>query len=66
MEISGILPHVNQCEFHPFQNPWHLRQFCEDHDIHFGVDILLFIIFLRIVNKVLTTIDYFLGLLSPS
>ena len=50
MEISGVLPHVNQCEFHPFQNPWHLRQFCEDHDIHFGVEILMFISFLRIVN----------------
>ena len=39
MDISGILPHVNQCEFHPFQNPRNLRLFCKENDIYFGVNI---------------------------
>ena len=30
MDISGVVPHVNQCEFHPYQNPYELRRFCED------------------------------------
>ena len=30
MDISGVVPHVNQCEFHPYQNPYELRRFCNE------------------------------------
>ena len=39
--LEGILsdcrvtPHVNQCEFHPFQNPKGLRDFCSERGITF-------------------------------
>ena len=33
METSNILPHVNQCEFHPYQNPKELIKFCQDNQI---------------------------------
>lgn len=35
METSGSLPHVNQCEFHPYQNPRNLRRFCDENEIQF-------------------------------
>jgi diketogulonate reductase-like aldo/keto reductase len=35
METSGLIPHVNQCEFHPYQNPSELREFCEANRIQF-------------------------------
>lgn len=34
-ETSGIVPHVNQCEFHPYQNPADLLDFCKEYDIQF-------------------------------
>ena len=37
MEVGSIVPHVNQCEFHPYQNPKQLRQFCADSRIQFQV-----------------------------
>jgi len=36
METSSTLPHVNQCEFHPYQNQKELIQFCQDNQIQFG------------------------------
>ena len=36
METSDILPHVNQCEFHPCQNPKELIKFCNGKQIQFG------------------------------
>lgn len=33
-ELS-VCPLVNQCEFHPYHNPVHLRDFCQRHDIQF-------------------------------
>ena len=37
IDIASITPHVNQCEFHPYQNPKPLRQFCAENRIQFGV-----------------------------
>ena len=37
IDIASIIPHVNQHEFHPYQNPQKLRQFCKDHSIQFQV-----------------------------
>ncbi len=37
-EVS-VVPQVNQCEFHPFQNPKQLRTFCEQNNkIQFQVE----------------------------
>ena len=36
-EFASILPHVNQCEFHPYQNPTHLRKYCQENKIQFQV-----------------------------
>lgn len=33
MDTASVTPHVNQVEFHPFQNPIELREFCKDHKI---------------------------------
>ncbi len=35
METASVVPHVNQCEFHPLQNPTELRRFCADAGIQF-------------------------------
>ncbi|KAK8406488.1 hypothetical protein O3P69_007260 [Scylla paramamosain] len=35
LEECSVVPHVNQCEFHPFNNPKVLRQFCADRNIQF-------------------------------
>ncbi|XP_063846239.1 uncharacterized oxidoreductase ZK1290.5-like isoform X3 [Scylla paramamosain] len=37
LEECSVVPHVNQCEFHPFNNPKVLRQFCADRNIQFEV-----------------------------
>jgi len=37
MENASIVPHVNQCEFHPYQNPKKLRNFCSENGIVFEV-----------------------------
>jgi diketogulonate reductase-like aldo/keto reductase len=37
IEIASIIPHVNQHEFHPYQNPKLLRQFCVENGIQFEV-----------------------------
>ncbi|KAK1786540.1 hypothetical protein P4O66_002992 [Electrophorus voltai] len=31
----GIVPHVNQVEFHPFQQPWDLVRYCQKEGIAF-------------------------------
>lgn len=33
LETSTVSPHVNQVEFHPFQNPQKLRKFCKENKI---------------------------------
>ncbi|XP_046440736.1 uncharacterized oxidoreductase ZK1290.5-like [Daphnia pulex] len=35
MESCSVVPHVNQCEFHPYQNPKELRAFCRENNIEF-------------------------------
>ncbi|XP_045128741.1 uncharacterized oxidoreductase ZK1290.5-like isoform X1 [Portunus trituberculatus] len=35
LEECSVVPHVNQCEFHPFNNPKALRHFCADRNIQF-------------------------------
>eukprot|EP00095_Tigriopus_kingsejongensis_P004165 maker-scaffold53_size449031-snap-gene-0.14 protein:Tk04165 transcript:maker-scaffold53_size449031-snap-gene-0.14-mRNA-1 annotation:"hypothetical protein DAPPUDRAFT_51643" len=35
IENASIVPHVNQCEFHPFQNPIGLRNYCTENGIQF-------------------------------
>ena len=37
METSDTLPHVNQCEFHPCQNPEELVKFCLKNQIQVGI-----------------------------
>ena len=37
LEECSVVPHVNQCEFHPFNNPKALRHFCADRNIQFEV-----------------------------
>lgn len=37
LEECSVIPQVNQCEFHPFNNPKMLRQFCADRNIQFEV-----------------------------
>ena len=37
MDCASIVPHVNQCEFHPYQNPKQLRKFCAENRIQFEV-----------------------------
>lgn len=37
IEECCVVPHVNQCEFHPFQNPKSLRKFCTENKIAFQV-----------------------------
>ena len=37
IDIASIIPHVNQHEFHPYQNPQKLRQFCKENSIQFQV-----------------------------
>ncbi|XP_037402499.1 glyoxal reductase isoform X2 [Pygocentrus nattereri] len=32
-EDCGVVPHVNQVEFHPFQQPWELVEFCRKEGI---------------------------------
>ncbi|KAL7879546.1 hypothetical protein SRHO_G00018000 [Serrasalmus rhombeus] len=34
-EDCGVVPHVNQVEFHPFQQPWELVEFCRKEGIAF-------------------------------
>jgi diketogulonate reductase-like aldo/keto reductase len=33
LETSSVTPHVNQIEFHPYQNPKDLRNYCEQNKI---------------------------------
>jgi len=33
IDRMSVLPHVNQIEFHPYQNDMELRSFCDDHVI---------------------------------
>ncbi|KAK3567888.1 hypothetical protein QTP86_027312 [Hemibagrus guttatus] len=35
-EDAGVMPHVNQVEFHPFQQPWQLVEFCRKAGVAFG------------------------------
>ncbi|XP_047671477.1 uncharacterized oxidoreductase ZK1290.5 isoform X3 [Tachysurus fulvidraco] len=35
-EDAGVMPHVNQVEFHPFQQPWQLVDFCRSEGVAFG------------------------------
>lgn len=42
LEDCSILPHVNQCEFHPFNNPRNLRKMCAENKIQFQVGFDLF------------------------
>ncbi|XP_059099635.1 uncharacterized oxidoreductase ZK1290.5-like isoform X2 [Tigriopus californicus] len=35
IENASIIPHVNQCEFHPYQNPLSLRHYCQELGIQF-------------------------------
>ncbi|XP_050710945.1 uncharacterized oxidoreductase ZK1290.5-like isoform X3 [Eriocheir sinensis] len=35
LDECSVTPHVNQCEFHPFNNPKKLRQFCAERNIQF-------------------------------
>lgn len=37
MDTASITPHVNQVEFHPFQNPIELRKFCKENNIQIEV-----------------------------
>ena len=37
LDEASAAPHVNQCEFHPCQNPIELREFCTDNKIQFQV-----------------------------
>ncbi len=34
-ETASVTPHVNQCEFHPLQNPTALRRYCVEEGIQF-------------------------------
>ncbi|XP_046707130.1 uncharacterized oxidoreductase ZK1290.5 isoform X2 [Silurus meridionalis] len=34
-EDGGVVPHVNQVEFHPFQQPWPLVEFCRREGVAF-------------------------------
>ncbi len=34
-ETASLAPHVNQCEFHPLQNPTELRRYCAEEGIQF-------------------------------
>lgn len=40
MDIASVTPHVNQVEFHPFQNPMELREFCKENRIQMEVCVL--------------------------
>lgn len=35
MEDCSVTPHINQVEFHPFQQPWELVEFCRSKGIAF-------------------------------
>lgn len=35
LDTCSVPPHVNQCEFHPYQNPAELRNFCAENGIQF-------------------------------
>ncbi|KAK4304390.1 hypothetical protein Pmani_023659 [Petrolisthes manimaculis] len=35
LEDCCVTPHLNQCEFHPFNNPKQLRNYCKDRSIQF-------------------------------
>lgn len=37
LDYASVVPHVNQVEFHPFQNPKQLHQYCDDWRIQFQV-----------------------------
>lgn len=37
MDNASVTPHVNQVEFHPFQNPMELREFCNENRIQMEV-----------------------------
>ena len=39
LDECSIYPMVNQCEFHPFNNPKSLRDYCSDLNISFQVNI---------------------------
>merc|ERR1719369_2633178 len=33
MDNCSVVPHINQVEFHPYQNPRELREFCDENKI---------------------------------
>ncbi|XP_035233670.1 uncharacterized oxidoreductase ZK1290.5-like, partial [Stegodyphus dumicola] len=33
LDTASVTPHVNQVEFHPFQNPTELQNYCQEHKI---------------------------------
>ncbi|XP_027210642.1 uncharacterized oxidoreductase ZK1290.5 isoform X2 [Penaeus vannamei] len=35
LEECSVVPHINQCEFHPFNNPKQLREYCDERKIQF-------------------------------
>ena len=35
MDEASVVPHVNQCEFHPYHNPKELREYCQQNGIQF-------------------------------
>lgn len=37
LDTASVVPHVNQCEFHPLENPIGLREYCQDNGIQFQV-----------------------------
>ena len=41
MDSASVTPHVNQCEFHPYQNPIKLRKLCSELGIAFEVTQLI-------------------------
>jgi len=36
LESCSVVPHLNQCEFHPCQNPTSLRNYCKENKIQFS------------------------------
>lgn len=41
LEECSVVPHINQCEFHPFNNPKLLREYCAERKIQFEVRICI-------------------------
>lgn len=35
IDQCSVVPHVNQCEFHPYQNDKQLREFCQESGVKF-------------------------------